>query len=136
MVVYIDDLFVFSKNAEDYYKHVETVPQRLKENECSFFMKEVEFLGMVVREKGIRVGDDLIEIVKAWPKPLTLTELRSFVDLLQFFRAFIERLLKISDPINQFDAQNKGIRYWDECDSAFQKLKEAMISAPILVAPD
>lgn len=144
MVVYIDDLLVFSRNKEDHYNHIEIVLKRLAKHElylgrakCSFFMAEVEFLGMVVNREGIRVGKDRVEIVKSWPKPKSLTELRSFVGLLQFFRAFMKDFSKLAAPLTNLTRKGLGIRFWDvKCDTAFQHLKNALASAPILVAPD
>ena len=96
MVVYMDDLLVFSKDEESHVRHLETVLSRLQENKlyvspkkCDFMKTEIDFLGMVVGKEGIRVNPKKVELLRTWPKPETLTEVRSFMGLLQFFRRFI-----------------------------------------------
>jgi len=96
MVVYMDDLLVFSKDEESHVRHLETVLSRLQENKlyvspkkCDFMKTEIDFLGMVVGKEGIRVNPKKVEVLRTWPKPKTLTEVRSFMGLLQFFRRFI-----------------------------------------------
>ncbi len=83
IVLYMDDLLIFSESEEGHFKHLETVLSRLSQNELyvgqdkwSFFSKEVGFLGMIVNQGGISVGQDRKEIIRSWPKPKTLTDLR------------------------------------------------------------
>ena len=144
LVVYMDDLLVFSKTEEEHFRNLETVLERLKRNElyvspkkCEFFQTEIDFLGFLVGRDGIRVNPEKVDVLKTWPKPKSLTELRSFLGLLQFFRRFIPKFSGIAAPLTDLTKKEKGIGHWDEiCDEAFQKLKDAMIQAPILVAPD
>jgi len=100
VVVYIDDILIFSRNTEDHYKHLDIVLQRLKGNKlyvrrkkCEFFVEETEFLGMIVGKKGVTVAQQRCEVLRTWPKPTSLTEVRSFIGLLQFFRIFIKNFL-------------------------------------------
>ena len=144
MVVYMDDLLIFSKDEESHIRHLETVLSRLKENKlyvspkkCEFMKNELDFLGLVVGKEGIRVNPKKVEVLKTWPKPKTLTEVRSFMGLLQFFRRFIKDFSKISAPLTNLTKKGVGIQKWDEsCDEAFDTLKEAITSAPVLVPPD
>eukprot|EP00171_Calliarthron_tuberculosum_P005960 IDg5960t1 len=114
MVVYIDDLLVFSKNEEDHYNHIEIVLTRLAKHElylgrakCSFSWRRWIFW--------------------EW----------CFVGLLQFFRVFMRDFSKLAAPFTNLTLKGMGIRFWySKCDAAFQKLKDALASAPILVAPD
>ena len=144
LVVYMDDLLVFSKSRDEHLGHLETVLSRL-ENEklyvspkkCQFMQHETEFLGMLVGRDGIRVNPDKLQVVRDWPRPRSLTELRSFMGLLQFFRRFIRRFSHIAAPMTNLTKKGIGISRWDEeCDCAFQKLKEAITTAPVLVSPD
>ena len=143
MVVYMDDLLIFSKDRSTHYKHIETVLSRLKENKlyispqkCEFMRDEISFLGMIVGNGGIKVDRKKIQILREWPKPKSLTEVRSFMGLLQFFRRFIKDFSKISASLTNLTKKGEVIKKWSkECDKSFALLKEAITKAPILIAP-
>ena len=104
---------------------------------CEFMKEEIDFLGLVIGKQGIRVNKKKVEILRTWPKPISLTDLRSFLGLLQFFRRFIPNVAKVAAPLTDLTKKDRGVQKWDEqCDEAFEKLKTAITSAPILVAPD
>ena len=144
MVVYMDDLLIFSKDEESHYRNLETVLRRLKEHQlyaspkkCEFFQTEIDFLGFLVGKDGMRVNPEKVDVLRTWPTPESLTELRSFLGLLQFFRRFIPKFSAIAAPLTNLTKKEMGIGKWNEkCDEAFQKLKDAIVQAPILVAPD
>ena len=143
-VVYMDDLLIFSRNEEDHLKHLEIVLSRLKsENlfvsrkKCAFMKEETEFLGMIVSKNVISVNPAKVAVIKTWPRPASLTELRSFVGLLQFFRQFTKGFSEIAAPMTALTRKGSGIHKWDHsCDVAFEALKESITTAPILIAPD
>lgn len=94
MVVYLDDLLIFSKTKEDHRRHLQIILERLRKNQlfvspkkCSLFQKEVEFLRLLVGKNGIKVDPAKVEIINNWPKPKSLTELRGFLSLVQFLDA-------------------------------------------------
>ena len=144
LVVYMDDLLIFSRNEEEHLKHLVIVLSRLQEEtlfvspkKCEFMTEETEFLGMLVSKDGISVNPEKVDVVKTWPRPSSLTELRSFVGLLQFFRRFIRGFSAIAAPITALTRKGSGIHKWDKnCDMAFAKLKESLTTAPVLMAPD
>ena len=116
LVVYMDDLLVFSKTEEEHFRNLETVLERLKRNElyvspkkCEFFQTEIDFLGFLVGRDGIRVNPEKVDVLKTWPKPKSLTELRSFLGLLQFFRRFIPKFSGIAAPLTDLTKKEKGI---------------------------
>ena len=143
VVVYMDDLLVFSKNIDDHMRHLEVILSRLKAealyvspSKCSFMQKETEFLGLLFGENGIRVNPDEVKVLEDWPHPKSLTELRSFIGLLQFFRRFVKRFSEIAAPLTSLTRKGRGIEKWDEsCDKAFEELKLSITTAPVLVAP-
>ena len=99
--------------------------------------KEINFLGLVVGKKSVKVDPKKVEVLKAWPKPKTLTEARCFIGLLQFFRRFIKYFSKLSAPLTNLTRKGEGIQKWDErCDESFESLKSSITSAPILIAQD
>ena len=144
LVIYMDDLLIFSKDEDQHLKHLEIVLSRLQEHElyvsprkCEFMKDNIDFLGMFVGKDGIRVNPEKVQIIMTWPKPNSLTDLRSFLGLLQFFRRFIPNFAKIASPLTDLTKKESGIHKWDlQCNIAFKSLKETMISAPILVSPD
>ena len=102
LVVYMDDLLIFSKDEASQLKHQETVLRRLGENKlfmsqekCEFMKIEIEFLGFLVVKDVLRVNPSKVEVLKIWPKPKSLFEVRSFLGLLQFFRRFIPTFQKL-----------------------------------------
>lgn len=144
LCVYIDDLLVFSKDEESHRRHLEIVLQRLKEHElyvspkkCEFFKGEMDFLGLLIDKNGIKVNPKKVEILRTWPKPDSITDLRSFLGLLQFFRRFIPKFAKVAAPLTDLTKKESGLHKWNECcDDTFARLKTAITEAPILVSPD
>ncbi len=140
MVIYMDDLLVYSKSVEDHMIHVRQVLQRLRENhlyvsprKCDFMKSEIEFLGMIVGHNEIKVDDREIEAIREWPKPKTITDVRSFLRLAQFFRRFVPEFSSIAYPLTNLTKKNNSISNRDaECQHAFQELKLALINPPVL----
>lgn len=94
----MDDLLIFSKDEESHIKHLNTVLSRLQGNKlyvspkkCKFMQTEIDFLGLIVGKNGVGVNPAKVEVLKSWPRPKSLTDVRSFIGLLQFFRRFIEK---------------------------------------------
>lgn len=144
IVVYIDDLLIYSRSEDEHLEQLRIVLDLLREHQlyvgrkkCSFMQNETEYLGLHVSADGISVGPERIQAISDWPKPTSLTELRSFLGLLQFFRRFIKEFSAVAFPLTDLTRKDRGIAKWDnECDLAFETLKTSLISAPILVSPN
>lgn len=144
VVVYLDDILIFSDSKEEHMKHLRIVSTRLRDNELyvgnkkfDLLQKETEFLGLKVGTNRIKIGDDRKKRIQDWPTPKTITELRSFLGIVQFFRRFIRDFSRIAAPLTNLTRKNSCIANWDSaCDSAFGTLKDTLISAPIMRAPD
>jgi RNase H-like domain found in reverse transcriptase/Reverse transcriptase (RNA-dependent DNA polymerase) len=144
LVVYMDDLLVFSKNEEDHLKHLNAVLRRLKEpdlyvstNMCVVMSTEMEFLDVIVGREDLRMDPTKIKVIEDWPRPESVTEVRSFLGLVQFFRRFISRFYEIAAPLTNLTKKNNSVSNWESsCDKAFETLKEAVKSAPVLQSPD
>ena len=144
LCVYIDDLLIFSKDEKSHLRHLETVLSRLQEHElyvspkkCALFQEEMDFLGLIIGKNGIKVNPKKVEVLRTWPKPESLTDLRSFLGLLQFFRRFIPKFSSLAAPLTDLTKKESGLNRWDDrCDEAFAKLKTMITEAPILVSPD
>lgn len=142
VVVYFDDILIYSKSEEEHRSHLWVVFNALKENElfinlkkCQFFTSKVLFLGYVVSADGIQVDDSKTTAIRDWPTPKTASEARSFHGLASFYRRFIRDFGSIAAPITD-RWKDKRFVWMNEAESSFQLLKERLIFAPILALPD
>ena len=108
VVVYFDDILVYSKSQKDHLHHLEEVfkvlrAQKLfgKLEKCEFFSPQVTFLGYVVSKDGISMDQAKVEAIKSWPTPTTITEVRSFHGLASFYRRFIKGFSSLMAPITE-----------------------------------
>jgi len=108
VVVFIDDILVFSKNEEEHAKHLRIVLQRLREHQlyakfskCEFWLKKVPFLGHVLSEKGIEVDPEKVKDILNWKTPTTVHEVRQFLGMAGYYRRFIPSVSKVSKPITE-----------------------------------
>ncbi|KAL4324888.1 hypothetical protein GQ457_11G023450 [Hibiscus cannabinus] len=142
VVVFIDDILVYSRTEEDHDRHLRLVLQTLLENQlyaklskCEFWIREVVFLGHVVSSEGIRVDPKKVEAIVNWKQPTSVTEIRSFLGLAGYYRRFVSGFSKVAAPLTKL--LQKGVKYeWSDArQQAFEKLKEALINAPLLTQP-
>jgi len=143
VVVFVDDIFVFSKDEEEHARHLKEVMDTLRAHElkakfskCHFWRKEVLFLGHIVSKQGIAVDPAKVAAVQDWKVPKNVTEVRSFLGLAGYYRKFIKNFAKISAPLTWLMKKNLAFAWDIECDIAFQMLKRALITTPILALPD
>src|SRR6185312_8736568 len=137
VVVFIDNILIFSKNEEEHAKHLRIVLQHLREHKlyakftkCEFWLKKVQFLGHVISEDGISVDPSNIQDVLDWKTPESVPEIRSFLGLAGYYRRFVLNISKIARPMTEL--LRNGVRfYWDnKCEQAFQTLRKLLTSAP------
>ncbi|GJR73257.1 putative reverse transcriptase domain-containing protein [Tanacetum coccineum] len=143
VIVFIDDILIYSKSEEEHEVHLKTILDLLKKeklyakfSKCEFWLKEVQFLGHVVNHDGIHVDPSKVESVKNWKTPESSTEIRSFLGLAGYYRRFIENFSKIAKPLTLLTQKNKTYVWGDEQDEAFRILKEKLCNAPVLALPD
>lgn len=143
VVVFIDDILVYSKSEEEHVEHLRIVLQVLKEkrlyaklSKCEFWLREVSFLGHVVFGDGIAVDPSKIDAVLQWEAPTSVTEIRSFLGLAGYYRRFIEGFSKLALPLTKLTC--KGAAFvWDvQCEESFLELKKRLTTAPILILPN
>ena len=142
-LVYLDDVVVFGRTFEEELQRLEDVLRRLRQanlklspKKCLLFQQEVPFLGHVVGEDGVRTDPLKVRAVAEWPVPTNVGEVRSFVGLCTYYRRFVKDFASIAAPLHHLT--RKGARFlWDaECQTAFERLKEALVNAPVLPYPD
>lgn len=144
IVVYLDDILIFSETKDEHLKHLRIVLSRLREqelyvgnNKFELMKSGTEFLGLMAGKDGIRVGEDRKKLIKDWPIPDSITALRSFLGLVQFFRSFVKDFSRIATPLTSLTRNHSNIGKWNgECDYSFNALKTALVLAPIMAAPD
>ena len=142
-VLYLDDIIVYSRTFVEHLKNLKTVFDRLdsanlklKAKKCKFFRKEVTFLGHVISEKGVKTDSSKTDTVNNWTTPTNVSELRSFLGLVSYYRRFIKDFAKIARCLHELTSKNKKWTWTQECDDAFCLLKSKLVSAPILGYPD
>jgi hypothetical protein len=142
VVVFIDDILVYSKSMEE-QEHLWVMLQRLRDHKlyakfskCEFWINEVSFLGHMISLEGIVVDPSKVRDVLDWQPIKSVHEVRSFLSLVGYYRRFISNFSKISKPITEL--LKKGAKYiWSkEFDEAFQTLKKLLITSPVLAQPD
>ena len=140
--IYIDDIIIVIKSVEEHLVHLEEVFRRLRHanvklnpKKCSFVKQRVEYLGHVVTPEGISPNPDKVRVVQEFPTPTNEKEMRSFVRLAKYCRGMLRGFSNIPSP---FNALKKNVRFvWSRaCSEAFDKLKRALASAPILAYPN
>ena len=106
-IIYLDDIIIFSKTPEEHVQRLGQVFEKLaaaglklKPSKCEFFKTEINYLGHVVSREGIRTDDKKIEAIKNWPRPVTNTEVRSFLGFTNYYRRFIHKYSQIAKPLN------------------------------------
>ncbi|KAI3797797.1 hypothetical protein L1987_33060 [Smallanthus sonchifolius] len=143
VIVFIDDILIYSKTKADHEQHLRLVLDLLRKEQlyakfskCEFWLKEVQFLGHIVNDKGIHVDPAKIETIKNWNAPKTPTEVRSFLGLAGYYRRFISNFSKIAVPLTALTHKGKTYEWGPKQEEAFQTLKQKLCNAPILTLPD
>ncbi|GJT32312.1 putative nucleotidyltransferase, ribonuclease H [Tanacetum coccineum] len=143
VIVFIDDILIYSKSKEEHEFHLKLILELLKQeklfgkfSKCEFWLQEVHFLGHVVNSEGVHVDPSKIKAVKNWKPPKTPTEIRSFLGLAGYYRRFIANFSKIAKPLTLSTRKNKKLEWGDKQENDFQTLKDMLCDAPILALPE
>ncbi|GKC68506.1 putative reverse transcriptase domain-containing protein [Tanacetum coccineum] len=143
VIVFIDDILIYSKNKQEHEKHLKLILELLKKEQlyakfskCKFWIPRVQFLGHVIDSQGIHVDPAKIESVKDWESPKTATEIRQFLGLAGYYRRFIEGFSKIAKPMSKLTQKKVKFDWGDKEEAAFQLIKQKLCSAPILALPE
>ncbi|XP_056168682.1 uncharacterized protein LOC130138489 [Syzygium oleosum] len=142
VIVFIDDILVYSKSSEEHQQHLRIVLQTLRDHKlyaklskCEFWLTRVAFLGHVISGEGISVDPAKIEAVMNWPRPTTVTEVRSFLGLAGYYRRFVEKFSAIAMPLTRLLKKDMKFEWTDKCERSFQELKQKLTTAPVLTLP-
>ncbi|KAJ0433607.1 putative nucleotidyltransferase, Ribonuclease H [Helianthus annuus] len=143
VIVFIDDILIYSKNQADHEKHLRCILKLLQQeklyakfSKCEFWLREVQFLGHVVSEHGIQVDPAKVEAVMNWQEPKTPTEIRSFLGLAGYYRRFIENFSRIAAPLTLLTRKNSKFDWGPKQQESFDILKQKLSNAPVLTLPE
>nr|KYP46662.1 Retrovirus-related Pol polyprotein from transposon 17.6 [Cajanus cajan] len=143
VVVFIDDILIYSRTREEHGEHLRVVLEILKAKQlyaklskCEFWLDEVKFLGHVISAEGIAVDPTKVESVLQWERPRTVTDIQSFVGLAGYYRRFIEGFSRIVAPLTQLTRKEQPFIWTDACERSFEELKRRLTTSPVLVLPD
>ena len=141
-LVYLDDVIIFSTDFDEHIRRLKLVLDRLrnanlklKPSKCSFLQRQVKFLGHVVSGRGVQTDPEKVAAVRDWPIPRNVTDVRMYIGFCSYYRKFICRFADIAAPL--YNLMRKQVRFeWSaECQVAFDRLKEALVSSPVLAQP-
>ncbi|TYK04048.1 pol protein [Cucumis melo var. makuwa] len=143
VILFIDDILIYSKTEAEHDEHLRMVLQTLRDNKlyakfskCEFWLKQMSFLGHVVSKAGVSLDPAKKEAVTSWPRPSTVSEVRSFLGLAGYYRRFVEKFSRIATPLTQLTRKGASFIWSKACEDSFQNLKQKLVTAPVLTVPD
>lgn len=142
-LVFFDDILIYSRSYEDHLAHLRQVLQLLSENQwkvklskCAFAQSSINYLGHVISAQGVATDTDKIAAVRDWPVPVDAKQLRSFLGMAGYYKKYVRNYGSISKPLTQLLHKNIPFIWTSESQLAFDTLKAALITAPVLALPD
>jgi hypothetical protein len=143
VVVFIDDIMVYSKMEEEHDEHLRIVLQTLRKHKlytkfdkCDFYQKEIQYLRHVISEEGIVVDPKTIKAIMEWLVPKDVEDIRSFMGITGYYCRFIEGFSKTTYPITSLQKKGTKFNWTQKCQDSFNKLKELLTMTPILKVVD
>ena len=142
VVVFIDDILIYSKSLEKHEQHLRVVLQTLRDHKlyvklkkCEFWLESDAFLGHMISKDGILVDPKKVEAIVNWERPKDVREIRSFLGLAGYYRRFIEGFSKLSLPMTRLTRKGATFEWTTECEDSFQELKRRLTTASVLTLP-
>ena len=139
VVVYLDNILIFTKTIEEHREIVREVLKRLQDNDlylrpekCEFKREEIEYLGMIIRQNEVKMDPAKVEAIAGWDTPKNLKALQAFTGFANFYRRFIKDFSGIARPLNDLTKKNTPWKWGPEQQKAFDTLKKMFISQPVL----
>ena len=144
VLVYLDDVLVFSKSPSEHLEHLRLVLQRFQQyklyvrlRKSRFNRQELPYLGHILSPSGVRPDPRKVQLVQDWPSPLTSVKaVEQFLGLANYFRKYIRGFGAVTAPLTRLKRKNMPFMWTDECETSFQYVKDALTSAPVLAPPD
>ena len=140
---YLDDIIIFSNTAEEHLKHIQTVIDRLKaaqlklkKSKCSFFKKELYYLGHLLTIGGVKPQIEMVKAIHEMKPPVNPKGVRGFLGLVGYYRKFINRFADAARPLTKLTRKDSKFIWTDECQTGFEYLQTCLTESPILKYPD
>lgn len=142
MIVFINDILVYSNNEEEHASHLEIVLSLLREHklffkffECEFWLKSIAFLGHIVSGEGISINPEKVRIMVDWPRPTNVSKVRSFLRLARLYRKFVKGFSQIASPLSKLTRKDVKLDWTDDCEQSFLELKRWLTIEHVLTIP-
>ena len=142
-IPYLDDILILSQNKEDHFRDLRDVFEslrhgnlKLKPSKCEYFMDKIDFLGMVVTPKGLQPCPKKVQVIKTFPTPKTVKQVRSFNGMCQFYKKFIKDFATLAKPLYRLTEDKVKFHWTEECDRNFNQLKNALCKEALLHYPN
>ncbi len=143
VIVFLDDILIYSKTLEQHKQHVREVLQLLRENKlyakrskCEFFKQKIGFLGHVLSADGVSMEQDKVDAILTWPPLTDVNDVRRFLGLAGYYRKFVAGFSAIASPLSELTKNDTAWTWGTAQQSAFDQLKHAISTAPVLILPD
>jgi hypothetical protein len=143
VVVFIDDILIYSKSREDHEHHLRIVLRILRSHQlyaklskCEFWLEKIAFLGHILTAEGIEVDPSKVEAVSKWKQPSNISEVRSFLGMAGYYRCFIKGFSSIERPMTELLNKDNKFMWNPKCEESFQIIKKKLTTAPVLTLPD
>jgi hypothetical protein len=143
VVVFIDDILIYSQSEEEHVEYLKMVLQRLREHQlyaklskCEFWIHEVLFLGHIINQDGLAMDPKKVADILNWKAPKDVRGIKSFIGMAGYYRCFIEGFSKIARPMTALLVKKVEFKWTQKCQEAFEELKNRLTTTPVLVLPD
>lgn len=143
VLVFFDDILIFSKTAEEHVQHLHLVLELLRQDKwqvkmskCSFMQRQLRYLGHVISKDGVATDPNKITAVQQWHVPQSVKDQRSFLGLADYYRRFVRHFGIIAKPLTELLKKGVPFHWTDLQSKSFEALKQALTSAPVLTLPD
>ena len=143
VVVYFDDILIYSKSRDENVEHLKQVFMVLKQEKlyanlkkCTFCTDHIIFLGFVVSANGVQVDEEKVRAIREWPTPTNASQVRSFHGLAGFYRRFVRDFSTIAAPFTEVMKKNAPFQWGEEQEKAFQAIKDRLINPSVLALPN
>lgn len=143
VLVFFDDILIYSPTLESHLEHIRQVftllaadQWKVKFNKCRFAIQSISYLGHIVSNHGMSTDPEKVQSVQRWPQPKDIKELRSFLGLAGYYRNFVQNFALLARPLTDFLKKGTLFVWTPSHSAAFEALKDALVSAPVLALPD
>nr|GFA01480.1 retrotransposon protein, putative, Ty3-gypsy subclass [Tanacetum cinerariifolium] len=142
VILFIDDILVYSKTREEHEDHLRIMLEILRQkklyakfSKCDFWLGQVAFLGHIVSADGITMDPAKVEAITKWPRPTTMTKVRSFLGLAGYYRRFVEGFSLLVLPLMKLMQKGEKFVWNEEREKSFEEIKRRLVSSPVLTLP-